>query len=373
MKTTLRGLALAVVVAGAGFTLIRPAPPFRRIFQSPGAQSAEKATPGFTVRGLVLHEGSAVAGARVRLVPLKTARGGVLVTTPLSRQAVTDSDGRFELLDVPQGPGRLVVIADRLAPSFTTMEIPASDVTIPLEAGATMEGRVGAIAGAQVSVFLLGKESLLDRRPLREGITDAEGRYRMEGLDPARPIRLVILAEGYRPFEKSLRSSAEWPSETNLDPGIQISGRLVTASGEPVADAKVEASQGEGYISGTRSLATGEVRLGGLIARPLSIHVLLDGFAPARLDLAGPSNGWTITLRRNGGLAGQAPAGSWLVIETASATFRRGLGADGSFRWEGLPPGPAEARATDRSGRLLASRKVEIPEGEVAGGILLAP
>jgi hypothetical protein len=101
-----------------------------------------------------------------------------------------------------------------------------------------------------------------------------------------------------------------------------------------------------------------------------------EGYAPTHLTLADPSSEWTVVLRRTGGLEGRIDPESgaaWLVVEAAGATYRRPLGADGSFRWEGLPPGPAEARATDPEGRVLARKKVEIPEGEVAAGILLTP
>ena len=381
MKTTVTGLALAAVVAAAGAALIRPGPSPKRAFLSPGGQATRETPGGFTVRGRVLHEGLAVPGAQVRLALSRSAKAGVLITAPPLLQTQTDEAGGFTFTGVPDGPARLFVIASKLAPSITTVEVRpdplGTDLQILLQAGAVLEGRVTsgqmAVAGAQVSVRLIGRDAHTDRRPLREGTTDADGRYRLEGLDPARPLHLEILAEGHRPFEKSYRSPMEASGPIELDPGLQISGRVVTTAGEPVAGATVQASQGEAYTPDTVSGSSGEIRLGGLVARPLSIRAFRDGFAPARLDLTELSSGWTIVLRKNGGVAGQAPPGSWLVIESAGTTYRRKTGADGAFRWDGLPPGPAEARATDSSGRVLASRKVEIPEGEVADGILLAP
>ena len=381
MKTTLGALALAAVAAAAGLALIRPGNPPTRPFLSPGGQSGEEIRGGFSVRGRVLHDGVAVPGARVRLASRQSAKPGVLITAPTLRQTQTDEAGAFTLTDVPEGPGRLIVISDRLAPSTMTVEVrpdsAGTDVEVLLQTGSVLEGRVssgdGPVAGAHVSVMLRGSDAHADRRPLREGTTDADGRYRLEGLDPVRPLRLIVLAEGYRPFEKSFRNPIEASGPIDLDPGLQVSGRVATATGDPIAGASVQANQGEAYAAETLSGSAGEIRLGGLIARPLSIRVFLDGFAPARLELSELSDGWTIILRRNGGVAGQAPPGSWLVIDAGGSTYRRKTDADGAFRWEGLPPGPAEARATDKAGRILASRKVEIPEGEVAGGILLAP
>ncbi len=381
MKTTARGFALAALVAGAVAVLHRESAPRRMVYRSPGQDAATRIGEGFEVRGRVLRDGAPVSCARVRLMPLNPPATGVRVTHPVIRQAESGHDGAFVLTGIPAGLARLAIIADRLAPSITTLEIPRDpsgiDVAVTLEAGMALEGSVtsgGApLAGARLSAWLAGHDAHIDRNPLREAVTDGEGRYRMEGLDPERPLRLVILAEGHRAFEKTLRTPAEAPDPVDLDPGLRILGRVVTSSDEPIVGAEIQASQGEAYTAETLSVEGGQVRLGGLTSRFLSIRIFKEGYAPARLDLAAPADGWTIVLRRNGGLAGRAPQAAWLVVEAAGATYRRGLDSDGSFRWEGLPPGPAEARSTDKSGRVLASRKVEIPEGDVADGILLAP
>ena len=374
MKTTLRGLALAAVLAAAAFSLAPVSGVRPRVFRSPGGLQESHPTGGVTVRGRVDHDGTPVVGARVRLISSTPSGGSILVTTPPLLQAETSEDGRFELAHVPAGPARLAVIADGLAPSISTCDVTSGlDLAIRLDKGMTLEGRVSIGAGARVSVRLAGRDALFDRRPLREAITDAEGRYRIEGLDPARPVRLAVFADRCRPFEKTYRLPSLAPALIDLEPGLAAWGQVVTASGAPVAGAEVTAGQGEAYSAEARSGIAGEVRLGGLIARPVSIRVFKEGYAPAKLFLSEPSPGWTVVLRRNGGIAGTAPGGTWLVVETPAASFRRAVDSDGSFRWEGLPAGPAEARVTDNTGRVLAARKVEIPEGDVAGGILLAP
>jgi hypothetical protein len=378
MKTTLRCLALAGVLAAGGTLLLRHSLPPPLVFHSPGQEWAKPETGSATVRGQVLHDGAGVPGARVLLIPSRHKKQGVIATSHAVVQARTDESGRFELTGAPDGPARIAVLAEGLAPSFTTLDVhEKADLTITVDAGVAMEGIVAAgtdtVAGARVSVRMVGHDADVDHRPLREGMTDAAGRFRFAGLDPSKPLHLVVLADGHRPFEKKIASPLEAPPTIELDPGVQISGRLLTASGEPIIGAEVTAGQGEGYTAQARSGTAGDVQIGGLIPRALTIRVLVEGYAPARLDLPGPQSGWTIHLKRNGGVAGRAPAGSWLVIETPGATFRRDVGADGSFHWDGLPPGPAEARATDREGRILSSSKVEIPEGAVAGGILLIP
>ena len=377
MKTTLGAFALAAVATVSVAALVRNPPSPRRVLLSPGPERQEPEARGVTVRGQVAHGGKVVAGATVRLLPL-TSTGTAFVTSPTIRQAATDADGRFELPGVPEGPHRLAVIASNLAPYTTTVDVtPGLTLAVALEVGFALEGRVEAggipVAGARVSILVIGCEFLTDRRPLRESSTDSEGRYKLDGLDPEKPVRLVVLAEGHRPYEQSFRKPSLAPDRIDLDPGVHILGRIVTTSGDPVANAEVQAGQGEAYVSQARSGSSGEIRLGGLVSRPVAIRVQLEGYGPAKLDLPSPTSGWTIIVRRTGGLAGCASAGRWLVVETGGTTYRRPLAADGSFRWEGLPAGPAEARATDASGRVLSSQKVEIPEGEVAGGILLAP
>jgi hypothetical protein len=375
MKTTLRALALVALLAAAGSFLLRQALPPRLVLRSPGQETPPE---GVTIRGLVLHDGSPVEGARVRLVPAQERRG-ILVTSPFSVRSETDSEGRFELKGAPEGRAKLSVVSDRFAPALATIDVSSAtpDVTVTLETGLAIESRVEAdstpVAGASVTVRLVGHDFAHDRRPFREVATDAEGRFRLEGFDPSRPFRLVILAEGRRPFEKSYATPQDAPARIDLETGIRMSGRVVTTAGDPVEGVELTAGQGEGYAASSRSGTSGEVEIGGLISRPVTIRAQAKGFAPARLDLPSPSSGWTLVVRRNGGVAGRAPAAAWLVIESSGATYRRSLAADGSFRWEGLPPGPAEARATDRRGVVLATRRVEIPEGSIADGILLAP
>lgn len=372
---------MAALLAAGGAVLLRYSTPPRHVFHAPGQEWTQPGSGTATVRGQVIHDGAGVPGARVRLIPSQSRGRGRIVGPPVMLETRTDAEARFEIAGAPAGPARIAVLTDRHALSVTRLAIPSGqdsvEWTITLDAGVAMEGLVSAgashIAGARVSVRMIGRDSDVERRPLREGVTDAEGRYRFAGLDPSKPLRLVVLAEGHRPFEKSLTSPMEAPGRIDLDPGLQMSGRIMTSSGEPVPDVEVAASQGEGYTASARSGTAGEVRIGGLIPRALTIRVLVEGFTPARLELPGPASGWTIHLKRTGGVAGQAPAGSWLVIESPGATYRRGVGDDGRFDWHGLPPGPAEARATDRAGRVLSSSRVEIPEGGVAGGILLMP
>src|SRR5262245_1979436 len=156
MKTTLRGLALAALFAAGGAVFcLRPAALTGRVFRSPGQETATPPAGGHTVRGRVLDGGSAVAGARVRLIPLRPRRSDVFITAPVTIQAVTDGEGRFELQGVPEGPARLAVIPARQAPTATSIDVSSdSEVTIAVDAGAAIDGLVmsdGApVAGARV-------------------------------------------------------------------------------------------------------------------------------------------------------------------------------------------------------------------------------
>ena len=357
------------------------------VFLSPGLRWGHPArrVEGAPIRGQVLRGGLAVPGASVAFVPNHPGRRDVLITAPTVWRATTGTDGRFELAGIPAGPGRLAAITEALAPSFMALEVPADpsgiEVVVLLEFGVPLAARVLSsdipVAKARVTVWMAAAAGwLLEGRPLREVTTDAEGQFRLEGLPPGRPLRMLVRADGFRPFEKTLSSPEGAPDRIDLDPGLAAWGRVVTSEGLPLGDAGVSVSQGGAYLVETRSDARGVVRLGGLEARQFTLWIQKDGYAPRHLNLADSSSEWNVVLRRTGGLEGRVAPGAgavWLVVESAGATYRRPLGADGTFRWEGLPPGPAEARATDEPGRVLARKNVEIPEGEVAAGILLSP
>jgi hypothetical protein len=377
MKTTLRAFALAALLAAGIAALPRPPAATPLVFLSPGQETTPQDPTGFVIRGLVHKGGVPVAGARVKVLPQR-ASGRVFITVPFSRQAMTDENGMFTVAGVPPGPARIAAMPERLPPTVQSLEVSEDTrVVIEIQAGIDIAGVVASedapVAGALVSLRLAGHDAVAEHRPFRETRTDAEGRYRLEGLDAARSVRVIVVAEGFCPIEMVLRTPADAPSQIDLDPGELMLGRIVTTGGAPVAGARIEAGQGEGYTAATSSGDGGEIRLGGLVARPVTLRAHADGYAPARLELAEPGDGWIIVLRRNGGLAGRAPAGSTLVVEAESGIYRRQVGQDGSFRWDGLPAGRVEAKAVDRSGRVLASRKVEIPEGAVAEGVSLQP
>ena len=377
MKTTPRAFALAALLVACGVALLDVPEQAPLVFRSPGQETNGQELTGFVIRGRVHLGGSPVSGARVKVLP-HTRTSRVLITVPFARQSMTDENGRFEIKGIPPGPARIVVIPDRLPPSMQTLEVSGdAEVEVGLQTGVDLEGTVFSggipVANAAVSLRLSGPEAVGEARPFREAVTDAEGRYRLEGLDPGRSARMVIIASGYRPIELGVRTPEDIPPRIDLDPGVQMRGRIVATGGAPVEGVRIQAGQGEGYTAAALSGIGGEVRLGGLIPRPVVLRAHVDGYAPARLELQEPADGWTIILRRNGGVSGRAPAGSMLVVEAESGIYRRPVGPDGTFRWDGLPAGPVEAKAVDGSGRTLASRQVEIPEGAIAEGILLQP
>src|SRR5688572_18707194 len=146
MKTTLRALALVGLIAAIGTLWLRTTLPPRLLFRAGIQETSTPAPKGTTVRGLVLHEGAPVAGARVRLIPLRQERRAILISSPLILKAETDAEGRFEVIGAPEGRARLSVFPDRFAPAQSEIDVSprTPDVTVAVETGLAIEARVAA-------------------------------------------------------------------------------------------------------------------------------------------------------------------------------------------------------------------------------------
>jgi len=322
----------------------------------------------------------------VTLILPGPSRSGARVSAPSLRRTTTDGSGRFEIRDVPSGACRIAAIAPGLAPASLAVEVPVDpdgvEVSIELDPGSRVEGQVRSggdpVAGAQLKLWIAGEASAWHQggRPLREAATDEAGRFSLEGLPAGGKVRILVRASGHRPQEISAIPAEGKLLSIELVPGSFVSGRVMTSSNLPVADAEVSGSQGEGYPAESRTDSHGDFRLEGLADRPVTIWIRKEGFAPGRIDLPRPAAGVSVVLLQEGGLAGRVEpslGATFLVVVTESATLRRPLGADGAFRWTGLPPGEVRVGAVDRSGRVLVERRLAIPEGKIAEGIVVAP
>jgi len=134
--------------------------------------------------------------------------------------------------------------------------------TLALEPAARVEGTVGRREGptaAGVTVTATendprfgrrsadGAARLRRRRPGDLARTDAQGRFRIGGLDPARGYTVAAELKGYAPAEAEVNGPA--PRQTRggvalvMRPGARAAGRVVDGEQRPVAGVEIRATE----------------------------------------------------------------------------------------------------------------------------------
>lgn len=207
---------------------------------------------------------------------LRRPVGGTVVKAVQSRylsplQTTTDREGRFELAGLnPQADCNLTAVAESLTASYTIAGDKTHPLTEPrtaqaelvLEPAVTLVGRVlleeKPLAGVRMT---LARPTALDGlrwHAAANGVTDAEGRYRLGGLRPGDSYHIEVKPDfaaidpGWHHqgpwvprIEKTAAGYVELP-DVKLRPMTQsLSGVVVDPSGRPVASAAVGAWLGE--------------------------------------------------------------------------------------------------------------------------------
>ncbi|HEX3529928.1 MAG TPA: carboxypeptidase regulatory-like domain-containing protein [Thermoanaerobaculia bacterium] len=389
-----RDLAIAAVAAEHGRrTLILPQedgsvtlalPPAGALVESGNLERRRRLPAAATARVLtgrvVGPEGRPVAGAWV-----EAAR---------SQEAETDGDGRFRLAGLPSGATvSLLARAPGRRGALTTAT--AGPVEIRLTAAATLEGRVTDAGGhptAGVPVLLgprrggPGEESpaadLVATGSART-LTDDDGRYRLDSLEPVRSFAAALRPGGRRLAGAAVDLRA---GENRLDliqpPEIAITGRVLDEKGAPVAAARI-------FLEGAEpedrwlviATADGAFRLAGIPDGDYRLSVFAKGLAqpePQDVRVAGaPAQGIELRLGRGvtitGKLTGIEPAelnGLMILAEDARSPRSRRLGLaapDGRYRIPDLPLGHWKVTGRTAAGRqALASVDVAPGSGETA-------
>jgi hypothetical protein len=172
------------------------------------------------VVGVVHEDDGPVSGATVeagfKIPGVLDAAGGMTV-----RGTVSGSDGRFRIDGLPPAIPVQVRASKRGYREGHAMT--GGFVSIHLERGVTVEGRViPAVGGISVTATQGSGASVSDR-------TDAEGRFRLEGLDP-RSFTLTVQGEGWvtRVLD---RVPADRPVEVRLTAAGVVTGRVEGARG----------------------------------------------------------------------------------------------------------------------------------------------
>ena len=358
--------------------------------------------PARALSGRVLGPaGEPVAGAQLSSSRIETA---ALNGTTMGRDLLgqTGTDGRFHVAGLAPGLLDLQISA----PGFQTRDveglaIPADrdvdGVEVRLEPGVALEGRVtrqngDPVEGALVHVGhesrFLGRRPGAHFRPWRPSRslaqTDADGRYRIEGLDPG-PHRVEVQAERDTANAVAELTAGVHRLDLVLDetaPSPSVAGRVVDEEGAPVPAAEVQLSAAQSGFPGQGtftqpdgSFVLEQVRPGTyrLSARGAGI---VDPETGRQVQVAGgPVEGIEVRVSRSDGitltgrLLGLAPdEARWVRIDAwLGFGLQRSAGAveppDG-YRIAGLYAGTWVVSAVHADGRYVR-RQVELgPEPE---------
>jgi RNA polymerase sigma-70 factor (ECF subfamily) len=196
---------------------------------------------GRQLRGVVLDDETGAPIAKARVGRSWTLRPGT----------VTDADGRFSLHHAPQQnyAYEIHAVADgygRHSESLTNRD----EFTFRLKRGDTVIGvlldpRGAPVASAPIGVIASGRTGVGERLSLRHGVSDPDGRFRIDGLAHDLTHTLIVFPRG---FGRTLVDFEPHPGEPGtidlgeipLPAARKIAGRVVDAGGQPVARTAIE-------------------------------------------------------------------------------------------------------------------------------------
>lgn len=306
----------------------------------------------------------------------------------------TDGQGKFELF-VPAEEGKVTLFAgalgyasNRVGPLRVEAGRERNGVVVRLPPGLEVRGQVVNEWRAPLS-----EATVVARRlePGREGLgledidpratSGAEGSFLLSGLEKGRYILKVnhaTHATRTRPEIEIDAATSEIP-EIVLVPQAEIGGWVTDTAGQPVAGAIVYGGRaGEESSAMVLSDDDGRFVLSGF---PPGTRVYLRAEAPGYTQgkemVTTPQTDVVLVVRPHGVLRGRvedsdtrAPLREfriWMARGSEEKNFRS---EDGSFEWQGLPPGRWNFIAQAPGYQKAELREVEIRSGEPTEGVV---
>ena len=234
----------------------------------------------------------------------------------------------------------------------------APDVTVELETGVKLVGRVTGPDGSPLSgVAVAPDQSSRGGRVMRfdmmgsTTVTDPKGEYTIEALEPGEK-SFTFSRSGYVTEQRTVNlSGKEVRSDVQLSSGLRIAGTVVTEGGAPVADALVRASSASDSMFGreAHSDANGNFQFEGLAPGHYTFNAAKSGYASGIVRDVDVSTGAPVrvTMKSGGTISGHV---SGLTAEELQQTtvFASAAGAGnssapvdagGNYRMEGAPTG----------------------------------
>lgn len=288
---------------------------------------------------------------------------------------LSDGEGRFRVPELPSRRLDLEVSKTGYPPvQVRAIEVPRGDGAVDLgvillRQGLALGGRVvdgddDPVQGATLVAMPApedSRKSLANRRLAERPVrSDAEGRFRLDGLLPGQRLFLVVEHPDY--VQEALEG-VDVPSEdvqVVLRRGARLAGRVEDADGQALAGASVLVSgvprptgtvgvlqdSDENDVE-TRTDDQGTFDVRGIIPGPLMVKAYLEGYQPAeplRLEIAlaeAPRDA-VLVLQRGRTLQGTVESADGESVEGAVLTLahvRSRSNAGGGFLLAGLPDG----------------------------------
>jgi hypothetical protein len=294
---------------------------------------------GGTIHGTVLGPGRVPdMGARIIVTSSPgpdAARKDIWHAAPVSVSA----DGSYRIVGVKPGHVEVHVYSTRFAdPEEAELDLGSRQVVrhdFVLEAGAAIAGRAHdragkPLAGIQVSSLW----------PHRESTTDAEGRFRLEGLNEEMQMTWLEAKDPTGKLAKAKVTARVGDEAVDIlmEAGARIEGIVVDkATRAPVAGVTVRLGGGMGFFGGMDggelTDAKGRFNLDGVPAGSgRALRASKVGFAPAeaRVDLA-PGATVAVEIELGAGAVARGivrgprgePVAGALVVEATSSEFAR--------------------------------------------------
>jgi protocatechuate 3,4-dioxygenase beta subunit len=298
----------------------------------------------------------------------------------------TDASGAFRLPQKRAGLYDVRVEATGLAARTVEKVRPGAPLSITLAKGRSLEGTVRdgstgePVAGARVEARENGNFPVADdpRAGTIEAVSDAKGRYRLDGLRDALHV-VSVAAKGYgRSFKAGVAPGRTVPF--HLSPGVSLRGTVWGPQKKPVEGALIQAERempGPGRLRPEVSDAQGRFEVMGITPGPYRLVVRHKDHAPTVVSginvEATADSTVDVVMDRPvplvGRLVGPEPearvVGSVTVTEIDGQraplslldVLRTDTDAEGRFRLVALAPGNHVLEATARG---YASRPVEV-------------
>ncbi|MCU0292783.1 MAG: carboxypeptidase regulatory-like domain-containing protein [Thermoanaerobaculaceae bacterium] len=343
--------------------------------------------PGIEITGRVVDEaGKGLADA--------TIHAGTMAGIGGFEGGRSDAEGRFTIPDQPRD-GELVLLARLKGFTMTAEKVslpPEGEVVLRMRRARVLTGTVvDAETRAPVKDAVVIAMRILERvsgggagmqystQGAANGRTDDSGEFRLEGLEPQEH-SLTVRAQGYQAFSQQVRLPAEGelqPLTIAIKKGLELRGRVVDTSGQPIPGAQVNASSTDvdissrvrtGSYGGARSGPDGTFLIQGLAAGKHEVRARTEDGASGRAVAEAGAQDVLLRLERPGTVQGRvrAPEGAEvgslkvrLYGEGGGSYFNGDATTDGggAFVLEQVPAGTYHVMVEARA---VAARSQEV-------------